>query len=201
MIFQYPEYQLFETTVLLDAAYGPKNLGLSEEEALARAKEGLALAGLSGRYFDMSPFELSGGEKRRAAIAGVLAMRPRLLLMDEPTAGLDPKGRRELFSLIRRLNEEEGMTIVFVSHSMDDVANYADRVLVMQDGTRHMLGTPREVFSKKEELDAMHLGLPEAACLMQELAARGLPADAGVVTEAKAVDDLIRMWSDRSGVC
>ena len=134
MIFQYPEYQLFETTVLLDAAYGPKNLGCSEQEALERAREGLCLAGLPERYYEMSPFELSGGEKRRAAIAGVLAMNPEILIMDEPTAGLDPKGRQDLFTLISRLNREEGMTIVMVSSELQELRSVCDRIAIVAEG-------------------------------------------------------------------
>jgi energy-coupling factor transport system ATP-binding protein len=176
MVFQYPEYQLFESTVLKDAAFGPKNLGASEAEALQRAKEGLRLANLPEEYWEISPFELSGGEKRRAAIAGVLAMDPKVLVMDEPTAGLDPQGRRELFAMLTRLHES-GMTIVLVSHSMEDVAEYAERVAVLQEGRLLFNGTPKAVFSHKEELEAIHLALPEAEYLARELAELGVPVD------------------------
>ncbi len=179
MVFQYPEYQLFEATVLKDAAFGPKNLGASEEEALQRAREGLRLANLPEQYWEISPFELSGGEKRRAAIAGVLAMNPKILVMDEPTAGLDPQGRRELFAMLTRLHAG-GMTIVLVSHSMEDVAEYAERAAVLQEGRLLFDGTPKEVFSHKEELEAIHLALPEAEYLARELAELGVPVDPGL---------------------
>ena len=173
LVFQYPEYQLFEETVRKDVSFGPRNLGCSEEEIEQRVVKACEQVGLNKSMLDMSPFDLSGGNKRRVAIAGVLAMRPRVLVLDEPTAGLDPRGRKELSELIRKLHEEEGNTVVMVSHSMDDVANMTERIIVMNQGHVAMDGTPREVFSHPQELIDMHLGVPAAAQLALELRKRG----------------------------
>ncbi len=173
LVFQYPEYQLFEETVRKDVSFGPRNLGCSEEEIEERVVKACEQVGLNKSMLDMSPFDLSGGNKRRVAIAGVLAMRPRVLVLDEPTAGLDPRGRKELSELIRKLHEEEGNTVVMVSHSMDDVANMTERIIVMNQGHVAMDGTPREVFSHPQELIDMHLGVPAAAQLALELRKRG----------------------------
>ena len=161
LVFQYPEYQLFETTVLKDAAYGPQNQGFSEEEALEKAREALVRVKLPEKYWEMSPFELSGGQKRRAAIAGVIAMNPKVLILDEPTAGLDPKGRDELFDLIRELHEKMDMTVLLVSHSMEDMANYVQRIVVLNHGTLMLDGTPSEVFSHVQELEQVSLAAPQ----------------------------------------
>lgn len=173
LVFQYPEYQIFEETVRKDVSFGPRNLGCSEEEIEQRVVKACEQVGLNKSMLDMSPFDLSGGNKRRVAIAGVLAMRPRVLVLDEPTAGLDPRGRKELSELIRKLHEEEGNTVVMVSHSMDDVANMTERIIVMNQGHVAMDGTPREVFSHPQALIDMHLGVPAAAQLALELRKRG----------------------------
>ena len=185
LVFQYPEYQLFEATILKDAAYGPKNLGLSEEDATEAAKRGLTLAGLDESCWEKSPFDLSGGEKRRAALAGVLAMNPKTLILDEPAAGLDPKGRNELYALLRRLNDQ-GMTILIVSHSMEDVAQEAGRVLVLNHGKLVCDGTPGEVFLEQELLEEMGLEIPEMALLMRDLQAAGMDVDLTAVTVDQA---------------
>ena len=182
LVFQYPEYQLFEETVARDVAFGPKNLGLSEEEARARALEALTLVGLDpARFAEKSPFDLSGGEKRRAALAGILAMRPKYLALDEPMAGLDPRGRRQVLALLRQLRQETGCTIIMVSHSMDDVARYAERIAVLDHGRLAMLGTPAAVFSEMETLRDMGLSVPQATTLAALLRARGFALPAGIV--------------------
>ena len=163
MVFQYPEYQLFEESVLKDVAFGPKNAGNEAEKALAMAKDALRLVGINpDEKGDLSPFALSGGEKRRVAIAGVIAMDPEVLILDEPTAGLDPEGHDEILAMIKRIKEEKNMSIVFVTHNMDDVASLADRVLVMNKGKLLMDGSPKEVFSREEELKEIGLALPKA---------------------------------------
>ena len=189
LVFQYPEYQLFETTVLKDAAYGPQNQGFSEEEALEKAREALVRVKLSEKYWEMSPFELSGGQKRRAAIAGVIAMNPKVLILDEPTAGLDPKGRDELFDLIRELHEKMDMTVLLVSHSMEDMANYVQRIVVLNHGTLMLDGTPSEVFSHVQELEQVSLAAPQVTYLMKDLEKAGFPVDTTVTTieEAKKI--------------
>ena len=169
LVFQYPEYQLFEVDVITDVMFGPKNQGLSEEEARARAEQALRRVGLSEDNWKKSPFELSGGQKRRVAIAGVLAMEPEILILDEPTAGLDPAGRDDLFRQIQALHEEAGMTILLVSHSMDDVARYAKDILVLDHGELKMHGTPQEVFRRYKELEEMGLGAPQMIYLIHEL--------------------------------
>ena len=157
LVFQYPEHQLFEIDVLTDVCFGPKNQGLSEEEAKEKAKKALGLVGLDESYYSQSPFELSGGQKRRVAIAGVLAMEPEVLILDEPTEGLDPRGREEMLDQIARLHTERKMTIILVSHSMEDVARYAGRLIVMNHGQKIFDGSPREVFSHYKELEAIAL--------------------------------------------
>ena len=187
LVFQYPEHQLFEADVLSDVAFGPKNQGLSGNEALARAREALIQVGFPEKLNKHSPFELSGGQKRRVAIAGVLAMNPKVLILDEPTAGLDPKGRDEILDQIKYLHEQRGITIILVSHSMEDVARYADRLIVVNDGKIPYDGTPREVFSHYEELEKIGLAAPQITYIMHDLAARGLMVDthATTVEEAK----------------
>lgn len=190
LVFQYPENQLFEETVEKDIAFGPKNLGLSDEETAARVKEAMQLVHLDYEtYAKRSPFALSGGQMRRVAIAGVLAMEPRTLVLDEPCAGLDPRGREEILGLIRDLHRDTGATIVMVSHSMDDVASLAERVIVMNHGRVAMDGTPREVFSRGAELRAIGLDVPQAVLLADKLRERGFDVPQGVyrVEEIKAV--------------
>ena len=197
LVFQYPEHQLFEETVRKDVSFGPRNLGCSEQEIEERVVKACHQVGLSNEKLDMSPFDLSGGNKRRVAIAGVLAMRPRVLVLDEPTAGLDPRGRNELLELIRGLHEEEGNTIVMVSHSMDDISALAQRIIVMNEGRVAMDGTPREVFAHPQELVDMHLGVPAAAQLAMELRKRGynLPDNVYTLDEMRS---LILAMPDRA---
>ena len=197
LVFQYPEHQLFEETVRKDVSFGPRNLGCSEQEIEERVVKACHQVGLSDEKLDMSPFDLSGGNKRRVAIAGVLAMRPRVLVLDEPTAGLDPRGRNELLELIRGLHEEEGNTIVMVSHSMDDISALAQRIIVMNEGRVAMDGTPREVFAHPQELVDMHLGVPAAAQLAMELRKRGynLPDNVYTLDEMRS---LILAMPDRA---
>ena len=193
LVFQYPEYQLFETSVIKDVAFGPKNQGLNEKEALERAKEALIMAGLNEEHWEKSPFELSGGQKRRAAIAGVLAMEPEMLILDEPTAGLDPKGRNELFDQICQLREQKGMTIVLVSHCMEDVAEHVDRLIAMQKGRVLFDGTTRDVFTHVKELEEAELSVPEVTYLMRDLKARGIPVRTDVITLEEAEKEILRL--------
>ena len=197
LVFQYPEHQLFEETVRKDVSFGPRNLGCSEQEIEERVVKACHQVGLSDEKLDMSPFDLSGGNKRRVAIAGVLAMRPRVLVLDEPTAGLDPRGRNELLELIRGLHEEDGNTIVMVSHSMDDISALAQRIIVMNEGRVAMDGTPREVFAHPQELVDMHLGVPAAAQRAMELRKRGynLPDNVYTLDEMRS---LILAMPDRA---
>ena len=180
MVFQYPEYQLFEDTVEKDIAFGPRNMGLSEEEIAARVKEAAAAVGLSDTLLQKSPFDLSGGEKRRAAIAGVLAMRPRVLVLDEPTAGLDPVGREQMLRQIEQYRETHDATVLLISHSMEDVARLADRVLVLKDGEVAMYDTAPAVFARADELEAMGLTVPSVARVFAALRQRGVPVPADV---------------------
>ena len=188
LVFQYPENQLFEEDVLSDVCFGPKNQGLTEEEAKARAGEALLSVGIREKHFAESPFELSGGQKRRVAIAGVLAMHPKVLILDEPTAGLDPKGRDAILMEAEKLCREDGITVILVSHSMEDVARYAERLIVIDAGEIQFDGTPKEVFSHTEELEEMGLSAPQMTYLVRALAERGVFADPGATTirEAKA---------------
>lgn len=193
LVFQYPEHQLFEIDVFTDVCFGPKNQGLNKEEAAKRAKEALAMVGLDESYYKRSPFELSGGQKRRVAIAGVLAMNPDVLILDEPTAGLDPKGRDEILDQIKRLHEERNMTIILVSHSMEDVARYVDRILVMNHGEKVFDDTPKEVFQHYKELEAMGLAAPEITYVVQTLKSHGVPIDTSITTIEEARDEIIRL--------
>ena len=169
LVFQYPEHQLFEVTVLKDVCFGPKNLGLSDEEAEMRAKEALSMVGLSEKDYDKSPFELSGGQKRRVAIAGVLAMQPQILVLDEPTAGLDPKGRNDILDQIADLHKKTGITVILVSHSMEDVAKYVGRIIVMNKGEVFMDGTPKMVFERSNELEHVGLAAPQVSYVIRRL--------------------------------
>lgn len=187
LVFQYPEHQLFESDVLTDVCFGPKNQGLSREECEKRAKEALAHVGLSEEYYDKSPFELSGGQKRRVAIAGVLAMNPDVLILDEPTAGLDPKGRDEILDQIAYLHETRGITILLVSHSMEDIAKYVDRIIVMNQGVKTFDDVPKKVFSQYRELEKIGLAAPQITYIMHALKEKGIEVDtmATTVDEAK----------------
>ena len=192
LVFQYPEHQLFEIDVFSDVCFGPKNLGLPQEEVEARAKEALAQVGLSEEFFTQSPFELSGGQKRRAAIAGVLAMKPQVLILDEPTAGLDPKGRDEILNQIKKLQTETGMTILLVSHSMEDVAEYVDRIIVMNQGSVMFDDEPREVFRHYKELEEVGLAAPQVTYIMHALKEQGMPVDVDVTTIAEATEEIVK---------
>ncbi len=192
LVFQYPEHQLFEVDVLKDVCFGPKNQGFSEEECIKRAKEALRLVGLKEKYHNQSPFELSGGQKRRAAIAGVLAMHPKILVLDEPTAGLDPKGRDEILDQIAKLHKETKITVVLVSHSMEDVAKYVDRIIVMNHAQVMYNGTPKEVFRHYRELEAVGLAAPQVTYIMQELKKKGMPVSGDVTTIEEAADEIMR---------
>ena len=199
MVFQYPEYQLFEETVLKDIMFGPKNMGLSEDEARERAYEAARFTGLKEELLEKSPFELSGGEKRRAAIAGVIAMDPEVLILDEPTAGLDPRGRDVLLSQIGQYHRERGNTVLLVSHSMEDIGRTADRLLVMSGGHKQFLAPTREVFSHGEELESMGLRVPQITKIMQELIKLGVPVDPATLTVEGAVKQLIPFFKERGG--
>ena len=191
LVFQYPEHQLFEVDVLSDVCFGPRNLGLSKEEAAAQAKEALRLVGMDESFYKRSPFDLSGGQKRRVAIAGVLAMKPQMLILDEPTAGLDPKGRKEILELISGLRRDTGMTIVLVSHSMEDVAEYVDRIIVMNKGSVAFDGLPKNVFAHFEELERMGLAAPQVTYIVHKLRAKGLEVETDAITIKEAARDIL----------
>ena len=192
LVFQYPEHQLFEVDVLSDVCFGPKNQGLSQEECEDRAKEALELVGFPEKYYKQSPFELSGGQKRRVAIAGVLAMRPKVLVLDEPTAGLDPKGRDEILDQVERLHKETGMTVILVSHSMEDVARYVERIIVMNRGEKMLDGTPGEVFRHYKELEKVGLAAPQVTYVMHDLKERGFDVSPDATTIEEAADEIVR---------
>lgn len=192
LVFQYPEYQLFEADVLSDVCFGPKNQGFSKEECEEHAKEALRLVGFPEKYYTQSPFELSGGQKRRVAIAGVLAMKPKILILDEPTAGLDPKGRDEILDQIEMLHKKTGMSVVLVSHSMEDVAKYVERLIVMNHGEKMFDGTPREVFRHYKELESVGLAAPQVTYVMHELKERGFHVSADATTIEEAADEIMK---------
>ncbi len=192
LVFQYPEHQLFEIDVFKDVCFGPKNLGLSQKETELRAYAALKQVGLADEYFYQSPFDLSGGQKRRVAIAGVLAMKPEILILDEPTAGLDPKGRDEILDQIARLKEETGITVILVSHSMEDVAKYVERIIVMNRGSVLYDDVPREVFKHYLELEQVGLAAPQVTYIMQALAKRGMKVDTAVTTLKEAEQEILR---------
>ena len=194
LVFQYPEYQLFEVDVITDVMFGPKNQGLSDEEAKKRAEEALKMVGLDSKFWKKSPFELSGGQKRRVAIAGVLAMHPEVLILDEPTAGLDPAGRDDLFKQIRELHDKVGMTIILVSHSMDDVARYTDQVIVLDHGELKMTGTPEEIFKRYKELESMGLGAPQMTYLIHDLKDVGIRFEDRPDTVSEMAESIIDLW-------
>ena len=194
LVFQYPEHQLFEETVYKDIAFGPKNMGFSDEEIDKRVRESAALVGLKEKHLTRSPFDLSGGQKRRVAIAGVLAMNPKVLILDEPTAGLDPKGRDEILATIKKLHEEnKEMIIIFVSHSMEDVAKTAERVIVMNDGHVEMQGTIAEVFAKAEHLQKIGLNVPQVTLLTDKLRLAGYDLPEHIYTVKYAADAIKKL--------
>ncbi len=199
MVFQFPESQLFEETVRQDIAFGPKNFGMGETDANKLADAMLQTVGLDSSYAERSPFELSGGQMRRVAIAGVLAMRPKVLVLDEPTAGLDPQGRQEMMSLFERLHREQGLAIVLVTHQMEDVVQYAEQVAVMRDGKLVKFGTPAEVFSSESWLRENQLDMPQAAQVAQRLANRGLTWDSLPLTADQLADQLAARWPREGG--
>lgn len=193
LCFQYPEYQLFEETVAKDIAFGPKNMKLDESEINRRVLQCIEYVGLDKSYLDKSPFDLSGGEKRRVAIAGVMAMEPEILVLDEPTAGLDPKGRDTVFGLIREYREKTGSTVIVVSHSMEDVAKLATKALVMNKGTVAMYGSIDEVYSRADELVTMGLNVPQITRIFMKLKAEGLPINGNIYTVEQGVNEIIRL--------
>ena len=194
LVFQYPEHQLFEVDVFSDVCFGPKNLGLSKKDAEYRAFNALRSVGMPEELYYQSPFDLSGGQKRRVAIAGVLAMQPKVLILDEPTAGLDPKGREEILGLIKQLQTEKKMTILLVSHSMEDVAEYVDRILVMDAGRICMDGTPRKVFHRYQELEKIGLAAPQVTYVCQGLRSRGFDVDGDCTTVSEAADEIMKLF-------
>lgn len=199
LVFQYPEHQLFEVDVLTDVCFGPKNQGLTPEECEKRATEALRLVGLKEKYWKSSPFELSGGQKRRAAIAGVLAMRPGVLVLDEPTAGLDPKGRDEILDQIAYLHRQSDMTVILVSHSMEDIAKYADRIIVMNKGKILYNDTPKQVFSHYQELEKIGLAAPQVTYIMHDIREAGFDVGVTATTVAEAADEIMEAVEKRRG--
>lgn len=192
LVFQYPEHQLFETDIFKDVCFGPKNLGLSRKEVDLRAFEALRLVGMPEELYYQSPFDLSGGQKRRVAIAGVLAMKPDVLILDEPTAGLDPKGRDEILNCVSRLHEETGITVILVSHSMEDVANYVDRIMVMNDGVLTFDDTPKNIFMHHRELEKIGLSAPQVTYIMDDLKNAGFDVDTSAITISEAKDSILK---------
>ncbi|PKM49225.1 MAG: energy-coupling factor transporter ATPase [Firmicutes bacterium HGW-Firmicutes-7] len=191
LVFQYPEHQLFEMTVFKDVAFGPTNMGLSKEEINTRVKTALSKVGLNDEaFYEKSPFELSGGQKRRVAIAGVLAMEPKVLVLDEPTAGLDPKGRDDILSEIKKLHTETNITIILVSHSMEDIARYVNRIIVMDKGRIELDGTSREIFNNIEKLESMGLGVPQVTYLMKALQEKNIVVEKDAITILEAYEIL-----------
>ena len=199
LVFQYPEHQLFEVDVLTDVCFGPKNQGLTPEECEKRATEALRLVGLKEKYWKSSPFELSGGQKRRAAIAGVLAMRPGVLVLDEPTAGLDPKGRDEILDQIAYLHRQSDMTVILVSHSIEDIAKYADRIIVMNKGKILYNDTPKQVFSHYQELEKIGLAAPQVTYIMHDIREAGFDVGVTATTVEEAADEIMEAVKKRRG--
>ena len=193
LVFQYPEHQLFEVDVFSDVCFGPKNQGRSKEEIEERAKDALRQVGLDEKFWEQSPFELSGGQKRRVAIAGVLAMKPEVLILDEPTAGLDPKGRDEILDELTALHRDKHMTIILVSHSMEDIARYADRIMVMNHGEKVFDGPPRQVFHHYRELERIGLAAPQITYIIHELRDHGVPIDPDLITVEEARDAILAL--------
>ena len=192
LVFQYPEHQLFEETVLKDVCFGPMNMGMSREEAEKKAKLMLEQVGINEKCYNKSPFELSGGQKRRVAIAGVLAMNPEIIVLDEPTAGLDPKGRDKILNRIKELHDNTGIGVVLVSHSMEDVANYAQRLIVINNGKIKYDGMPKDVFKHYKELEKMGLKAPQITYIMHKLKEKGLDVDENVITIEEARENIMQ---------
>lgn len=198
LVFQYPEHQLFEVTVFQDVCFGPKNLGLSDKEVELRAYTALKMAGVKEEQFYQSPFDLSGGQKRRVAIAGVLAMKPEVLILDEPTAGLDPKGRDEILGQIKKLQKETGITVILVSHSMEDVAEYVDRIIVMNKGEVMFDDVPKEVFKHYEALEEIGLAAPQVTYIMNRLNKEGFSFDTNVTTITEAKNTILKAFNEKT---
>ena len=192
LVFQYPEYQLFETTILKDVCYGPRNKGLSESKCRERAIQAITAVGMKEDMYEKSPLDISGGQKRRVAIAGVLAMDPEVLVLDEPCAGLDPRGKKEILDMLSSLRRDRNITIILVSHSMEDVAGYADRLIVMNKGEKAFDGSVRDVFSHYRELEEMGLAAPQVTYIMNELKNRGLDVDTTVITIDEAKKSILK---------
>ncbi|SEW10061.1 energy-coupling factor transporter ATPase [[Clostridium] fimetarium] len=192
LVFQYPEHQLFETDIFKDVCFGPSNLGLTKKEVELRAFEALRMVGLDESLYYQSPFDLSGGQKRRAAIAGVLAMKPQVLILDEPTAGLDPKGRDEILDYIKKLHDEMKITVILVSHSMEDVAKYVERIIVMNKGELIYDDVPKTIFSHYKELEKIGLAAPEVTYIMNDLKKAGFPVDTDAITVEEATDSILK---------
>lgn len=196
LVFQYPEHQLFEVDVLKDVCFGPKNQGLSEQEAVLCAREALQMVGVPEEFYDQSPFDLSGGQKRRVAIAGVLAMKPKVLVLDEPTAGLDPQGRDEILDQIAYLHRESDMTVILVSHSMEDIAKYVDRIIVMNKGSMMFDDVPKKVFAHYKELESVGLAAPQVTYIMNALKEQGMNVSTSATTVDEAADEIMRRLHD-----
>lgn len=201
LVFQYPEHQLFEVDVFSDVCFGPKNLGLSKEEVEERAKKALTQVGLDESYYKKSPFELSGGQKRRVAIAGILAMHPQVLILDEPTAGLDPKGRDEILDQVALLQKERKITVILVSHSMEDVAKYVDRIIVVNDGKILFDDTPKQVFQHYKELEAVGLAAPQVTYVVKALEEKGWDIDTTATTVEEAKEAILLAIKKREKIC
>ena len=201
LVFQYPEHQLFEVDVFSDVCFGPKNLGLSKEEVEERAKKALTQVGLDESYYKKSPFELSGGQKRRVAIAGILAMHPQVLILDEPTAGLDPKGRDEILDQVALLQKERKITVILVSHSMEDVARYVDRIIVVNDGKILFDDTPKQVFQHYKELESVGLAAPQVTYVVKALKERGWDIDTTATTVEEAKEAILLAIKKREKIC
>ena len=201
LVFQYPEHQLFEVDVFSDVCFGPKNLGLSKEEVEERAKKALTQVGLDESYYKKSPFELSGGQKRRVAIAGILAMHPQVLILDEPTAGLDPKGRDELLDQVALLQKERKITVILVSHSMEDVARYVDRIIVVNDGKILFDDTPKQVFQHYKELESVGLAAPQVTYVVKALKEKGWDIDTTATTVEEAKEAILLAIKKREKIC
>ena len=197
LVMQYPEYQLFEETIYKDIAYGPKNMGLSDDEIRGRVLEAADFVGLDRELLDKSPFDLSGGQKRRAAIAGIIAMRPELLILDEPAAGLDPRGRDAIFNNIVEYQKKSGSTVLIVSHSMEDMARYCDRLIVMSGAKILLEGECREIFTRADELSAVGLDVPQITRLMLALKEKGIELDTSVFTVEEALEEILRLYQDK----
>lgn len=201
LVFQYPEHQLFEVDVFSDVCFGPKNLGLSKEEVEERAKKALTQVGLDESYYKKSPFELSGGQKRRVAIAGILAMHPQVLILDEPTAGLDPKGRDEILDQVALLQKERKITVILVSHSMEDVARYVDRIIVVNNGKILFDDTPKQVFQHYKELESVGLAAPQVTYVVKALKEKGWDIDTTATTVEEAKEAILLAIKKREKIC